>query len=135
VPCRAVTAGTITTSLASAGVAAAEPTCNPVAETANLGKITVDADGSFYTLEGDQLRWWRYEEQAGAWAPGSGRVLDVGWGRFDLIAASGNGGLQARDAVGALHRFRLHAWNRRPAAGTWWARTTRAPSSATGTTR
>lgn len=100
------------------------------AETANRAKITVDADGSFYTLEGDQLRWWRYDEQAGAWAPGSGRVLDVGWGRFDLIAASGNGGLQARDASGALHRFRYHAETERfvaydvvPAAG-WQGRGT-----------
>ncbi|WP_177320327.1 tachylectin-related carbohydrate-binding protein [Lentzea waywayandensis] len=99
-------------------------------EAANRGKITVDADGSFYTLEGDQLRWWRYDEQAGAWAPGSGRVLDVGWGRFDLIAASGNGGLQARDASGALHRFRYHAETERfvvfdvvPAAG-WQGRGT-----------
>jgi hypothetical protein len=99
-------------------------------ETANRGKITVDADGAFYTLEGDQLRWWRYDEQARGWAPGSGRVLDVGWGRFDLIAASGNGGLQARDAAGALHRFRYHADSERfmaydavPAAG-WTGRGT-----------
>ncbi|MCP2246902.1 tachylectin-related carbohydrate-binding protein [Lentzea aerocolonigenes] len=82
-------------------------------ETANRGKITVAADGSFYTLEGDQLRWWRHDEQAGGWAPGSGRVLDVGWGRFDLIAASGDGGLQARDAAGALHRFRYHTASER----------------------
>ncbi|MCP2246899.1 tachylectin-related carbohydrate-binding protein [Lentzea aerocolonigenes] len=77
-------------------------------EPANRGKITVDVDGSFYTLEGDQLRWWHYEQDARQWAPGSGRVLDVGWSRFDLIAASGSGGLQARDSSGALHRFRYH---------------------------
>ncbi|MFI6102116.1 tachylectin-related carbohydrate-binding protein [Lentzea sp. NPDC051213] len=82
-------------------------------EAAHRGKITVDADGAIYTLEGDQLRWWRYDDVAGAWAPGSGRVLDVGWGRFDLIAASGSGGLQARDAVGALHRFRYHVASER----------------------
>ncbi|MFD4639058.1 tachylectin-related carbohydrate-binding protein [Lentzea sp. NPDC058436] len=76
---------------------------------ANRGSITVDADGVIYTLEGDQLRWWRYDEQAGAWAPGTGRVLDTGWGEFDMIAASGNGGLQAQDAGHALHRFRYHA--------------------------
>lgn len=77
-------------------------------ESANRSKITVDADGSFYTLEGDQLRWWHYEQDARRWAPGSGRVLDVGWSRFDVIAASGSGGLQARDASGTLHRFRYH---------------------------
>jgi hypothetical protein len=77
-------------------------------ETANRSKITVDADGSFYTLEGDQLRWWHYEQDARRWAPGSGRVLDVDWSRFDVVAASGSGGLQARDSSGTLHRFRYH---------------------------
>ncbi|MFI6102114.1 tachylectin-related carbohydrate-binding protein [Lentzea sp. NPDC051213] len=77
-------------------------------ESANRSKITVDADGSFYTLEGDQLRWWHYEQDTRQWAPGSGRVLDTGWSRFDVIAASGNGGLQARDSAGTLHRFRYH---------------------------
>ncbi|MFD4669996.1 tachylectin-related carbohydrate-binding protein [Lentzea sp. NPDC058450] len=76
---------------------------------ANRSKIAVDADGVFYTLEGDQLRWWRYDEQAGGWAPGSGRVLDTAWGDFDAIAVSGKGGLQAQDAAHALHHFRYDA--------------------------
>lgn len=70
------------------------------------GKITVDATGRIYTLEGDQLRWWFFNEETRAWAPGSGGILDVGWGRFDAVTASGKGGLQARDSSGALHRFR-----------------------------
>ncbi|MDX8142020.1 tachylectin-related carbohydrate-binding protein [Lentzea sp. BCCO 10_0061] len=77
-------------------------------ETANRGRITVDADGSIYTLEGDRLRWWSFVQESGLWAPGSGRVLDVGWSRFDQITASGGGGLQARDGSGVLHRFRYH---------------------------
>ncbi|MGI5499021.1 tachylectin-related carbohydrate-binding protein [Lentzea sp. CA-135723] len=78
-------------------------------QAANRAKITVDADGAFYTLEGDQLRWWRFDEQTGGWAPGSGRVLDVGWGEYDAVAASGRGGLQAQDAAHALHRYRYDA--------------------------
>jgi hypothetical protein len=75
-------------------------------ETANRGKITVDSDGSIYTLEGDQLRWWSFDHQARTWAPGSGRVLDTGWGQFRMIAASGQGGLKASDASYVLHHFR-----------------------------
>ncbi|MFI6102115.1 hypothetical protein ACIA8G_41740 [Lentzea sp. NPDC051213] len=75
-------------------------------ESANRGKITVDADGSFYTLEGDQLRWWNYNHGMRAWEPGSGRVLDTGWGQFRMIAASGQGGLKASDSTYVLHHFR-----------------------------
>ncbi|MFD4639057.1 tachylectin-related carbohydrate-binding protein [Lentzea sp. NPDC058436] len=75
-------------------------------QSANRGRITVDSDGSIYTLEGDQLRWWSFDQQNRQWAPGSGRVLDRGWGRFDLIAASGQGGIKARDSSGVLHHFR-----------------------------
>lgn len=75
-------------------------------QTANRGKITVDSDGSIYTLEGDRLRWWSFDQENRQWAPGSGRVLDQGWGRFDLIAASGQGSIKARDSSGVLHHFR-----------------------------
>jgi hypothetical protein len=82
-------------------------------EPSNRGKITVDANGTIYTLEGDQLRWWHFSEQTRSWVPGSGKVLDVGWSRFDLITASGVGGLQARDNSGTLHRFRYNSFHER----------------------
>ncbi|MDX8142021.1 tachylectin-related carbohydrate-binding protein [Lentzea sp. BCCO 10_0061] len=75
-------------------------------ETAHRGSITVDSDGSLYTLEGDHLRWWFFDHQQRAWTPDSGRVIDKGWSRFNAIAASGQGGLKGRDAFGVLHHFR-----------------------------
>ncbi|GLZ34112.1 hypothetical protein Lesp02_62990 [Lentzea sp. NBRC 105346] len=69
-------------------------------------KITVDADGQIYTLEGDQLRRWAYNEELRQWVVAD-QVIDVGWSRFNMIVASGQGGLQARDGSGALHRFRF----------------------------
>ncbi|GLZ34111.1 hypothetical protein Lesp02_62980 [Lentzea sp. NBRC 105346] len=70
-------------------------------------KITADADGSIYTLEGDQLRWWLYDEPGRRWAYGSGQVVDTGWSRFNSITGGAPGTLQARDSANALHRFRF----------------------------
>jgi hypothetical protein len=70
-------------------------------------KITTDAEGSIYTLEGDRLRWWMFNEQSGQWSGGSGRTIDVGWSRFHSITGSAPGALQARDSQNVLHRFRF----------------------------
>ncbi|MEU3645825.1 tachylectin-related carbohydrate-binding protein [Lentzea sp. NPDC034063] len=89
-------------------------------ETANRGKITVDSDGSIYTLEGDHLRWWFFDQQQRAWTPDSGRVIDKGWSRFTTIAASGQGGLKARDSSGVLHHFRYDRVSERFALYETW---------------
>ncbi|MFC3894558.1 tachylectin-related carbohydrate-binding protein [Lentzea rhizosphaerae] len=83
-------------------------------------KITIDSDGSIYTLEGDQLRWWFFDHQQRAWAPGSGRVLDTGWGRFDAIVASGQGSIKGRDDRGVLHHFRYDRVSERFALYETW---------------
>ncbi|TWP49015.1 hypothetical protein FKR81_25385 [Lentzea tibetensis] len=78
-------------------------------EQGNRDKITVDADGSIYTLEDDLLRWWQYDEGTRQWAPGSGQTLDRGLYKYNAITASGSGGLQFREsATGELHRYRYH---------------------------
>ncbi|WP_433348669.1 tachylectin-related carbohydrate-binding protein [Micromonospora sp. CA-111912] len=70
-------------------------------------KITVDERGDFYLVDGEgRLRVHRYDEAAGKWLL-SNRLLDTGWGRFDLIVAAGPGVLYARDATdGRLFRYR-----------------------------
>ncbi|WP_433393188.1 tachylectin-related carbohydrate-binding protein [Micromonospora sp. KLBMP9576] len=70
-------------------------------------RITVDERGDFYLVDGEgRLRTYRYDEAAGKWLF-SGRLLDTGWGRFDLIVAAGQGVLYARDATdGRLFRYR-----------------------------
>ncbi|GHH44359.1 tachylectin-related carbohydrate-binding protein [Lentzea cavernae] len=87
---------------------------------AGRGKITVDSDGSIYTLEGGALRWWFFDQRQRAWAPGSGRVIDIGWDRFDTIAASGQGGLKGRDDTGVLHHFRYDRVSERFALYETW---------------
>ncbi|GAB2922527.1 hypothetical protein GCM10027280_07200 [Micromonospora polyrhachis] len=70
-------------------------------------KITVDERGDFYAVDAEgRLRTYRYDEAAGAWSFSS-RLLDTGWGRFNLIVAAGPGVLYARDATdGRLFRYR-----------------------------
>ena len=89
-------------------------------QTANRGKITIDSDGSLYTLEDDHLRWWFFDQQQRAWTPDSGRVIDKGWSRFNAIAASGQGGLKGRDASGVLHHFRYDRVSERFALYETW---------------
>ncbi|WP_229402678.1 tachylectin-related carbohydrate-binding protein [Micromonospora okii] len=77
-------------------------------------KITVDERGDFYAVDGNgKLRAYRYDEAAGKWAF-SDRLLDTGWGRFNLIVAAGQGVLYARDATdGRLFRYRYDADSQR----------------------
>ncbi|MGW4500524.1 tachylectin-related carbohydrate-binding protein [Micromonospora sp. NPDC004336] len=77
-------------------------------------KITVDERGDFYAVDAQgRLRTYRYDEAAGKWAF-SDRLLDTGWGRFNLIVAAGRGVLYARDATdGRLFRYRYDADSQR----------------------
>lgn len=79
-------------------------------EPAYQNRITVDSRGDFYAIDGvGNLTWARYDEQAATW---SKRVLATGWGRFDMIAAAGEGVIYARDAGrnnGTLYRTHYHA--------------------------
>ena len=77
-------------------------------------KITVDERGDFYAVDAEgRLRTYRYDEAAGTWTFFS-RLLDTGWGRFNLIVAAGQGVLYARDATdGRLFRYRYDADSQR----------------------
>ncbi|MEU6076714.1 tachylectin-related carbohydrate-binding protein [Micromonospora sp. NPDC047074] len=103
-------------------------------------KITVDERGDFYAVDGlGRLRTYRYDETAGAWAF-SDRLLDTGWGRFNLIVAAGQGVLFARDATdGRLYRYRYDADSQRwidyqLSLGTGWNVFTKGVVSAGGDT-
>ena len=71
-------------------------------------KITVDERGDFYLIDGNgTLRQYRYDEATRTW-PIFGRVLDSGWGTYDLLVAGSLGVLYSRSAATGLfyrHRF------------------------------
>ncbi len=77
-------------------------------------RVTIDAEGDFYTLQHDEkLRWKRYNTTTKKWDV---RVIDTGMGRFDLIVAAGKGVIYARDPSvdgGRLYRFHYDAASQR----------------------
>lgn len=77
-------------------------------------RITVDSRGDFYSVQDDfTLRWKRYDAVAKKWDV---RLIDGDWGRFDLIAAAGEGVIYARDPSldnGRLYRFQYDAASQR----------------------
>ncbi|MEJ3742644.1 tachylectin-related carbohydrate-binding protein [Actinomycetes bacterium KLBMP 9797] len=76
-------------------------------------KITVDEIGDFYVVDGaGKLRWWRYDEGNSAWSI-SGRVIDTGWDRFDLIVSAGPGVLWGREPDGDMYRSRFEPTSQR----------------------
>ncbi|SCF34441.1 Tachylectin [Micromonospora echinospora] len=88
-------------------------------------KITVDEIGDFYLIDASgKLRWYRYDETAKNWVI-SGRVLDTGWDKYDLVVAGTTGVLYARTPEGKLHRYRFdpvsQRWlSRDKLVGTGW---------------
>jgi hypothetical protein len=70
-------------------------------------RITIDAEGHIYTVEPDgNLHWRSYDTTTRTMRH---RVIDDGWGRYNLIVAAGRGVLFARDNAGRLFRYRYHA--------------------------
>ncbi|MGW0505906.1 tachylectin-related carbohydrate-binding protein [Micromonospora sp. NPDC003241] len=77
------------------------------ATAANRDKITVDESGDFYLIDANgALRWYRYVESTKSWAF-SGRLIDSGWNKYNLLVATSPGVLYARDANGQLYRYRF----------------------------
>ncbi|MGW0432213.1 tachylectin-related carbohydrate-binding protein [Micromonospora sp. NPDC003197] len=110
------------------------------AAAAARNKITVDERGDFYAIDAEgRLRTYRYDDVAGAWTF-SNRLLDTGWGRFNLIVAAGPGVLYARDATdGRLFRYRYEPDSQRwieyqQLVGTGWQVYTKGVFSAGGDT-
>jgi hypothetical protein len=74
-------------------------------------RITVDAEGHFYTIEPDgNLHWRAYDATTRTWRH---RAIDGDWNQFDLIVASGRGVLYARTPAGLFFRYRYHADSQR----------------------
>ncbi|MFI5837255.1 tachylectin-related carbohydrate-binding protein [Micromonospora sp. NPDC051300] len=71
-------------------------------------KITVDEAGDFYLIDNaGKLRWYRFDEPTRKWVI-SGRVIDSGWEKYNLVVATSPGVLYARLASGGtLHRYRF----------------------------
>ncbi|GAA3463166.1 hypothetical protein GCM10018963_51790 [Saccharothrix longispora] len=77
-------------------------------------KVTVDEKGRLYeiTAEGDlEVFVWEGDDATGGWTAetGGGKVIDTGWGQYDLVVAAGDGVLYARRPGGELFRYRYHA--------------------------
>ncbi|WP_225853547.1 tachylectin-related carbohydrate-binding protein [Micromonospora sp. AMSO31t] len=81
-------------------------------------KITVDEAGDFYLIDGNGiLRWYRFDEPSRKWVI-SGKALDTGWDKYNLVVATSPGVLYARLAAdGTLHRYRFD-----PATERWLMR-------------
>lgn len=77
-------------------------------------KITVDERGDFFLIDGDgKLRTYRHNETTNTWTF-SGRLIDSGWGKYNLVVAAGAGVLYARNATdGSLDRYRYDADSQR----------------------
>lgn len=80
-------------------------------------RITVDTRGHIYTVEPDgNLHWRNYDPAAKKWEH---RVLEGGWGQYDLITAAGDGVLYARTPNGDLFR---HVYDSATGEWTQWAK-------------
>ncbi|WP_177154282.1 tachylectin-related carbohydrate-binding protein [Actinosynnema pretiosum] len=83
-------------------------------QAAHRNKVTVDEKGRLYqiTPEGSlKVFAWSGDDATGGWTAetADGKVLDTGWGQYDLVVAAGDGVLYARRPSGELFRFRWHA--------------------------
>ena len=76
-------------------------------------KITIDGSNDIYLIDGlGRLLTYRYDEAHKTWL-WSGRVLDNGWDRYDLIVAGSTGVIFARTPDGKLFRHRYDAASQR----------------------
>ncbi|MEV6805051.1 tachylectin-related carbohydrate-binding protein [Streptomyces sp. NPDC051132] len=71
-------------------------------------QVTVDRGGWIWVLDNaGALRAYKYDTEDGTWVPGSGKILDQGWDRYNLIVAADTGVLYGRSATdGKLYRSR-----------------------------
>ncbi|MFK4224239.1 tachylectin-related carbohydrate-binding protein [Streptomyces sp. NPDC019890] len=79
-------------------------------------EITTDRGGYIWTLAGTTggLRWYKYDATAGDFITGSGKIVDMGWDRYDAIYAGDKGVLYGRSATdGKLYRSRYDVTSQR----------------------
>ncbi|MFE4643535.1 tachylectin-related carbohydrate-binding protein [Streptomyces sp. NPDC056730] len=71
--------------------------------------ITMDRGGNLWTFQPSSggLRWWRYDAAADDFVAEGGKIVDMGWDRYDAIYAGDRGVLFGRAASdGKLYRSR-----------------------------
>ncbi|MFD6337252.1 tachylectin-related carbohydrate-binding protein [Streptomyces sp. NPDC060131] len=71
--------------------------------------ITMDRGGNLWTFQPSSggLRWWRYDAAADDFVNEGGKIVDMGWDRYDAIYAGDRGVLFGRAASdGKLYRSR-----------------------------
>ncbi|MEV8389640.1 MULTISPECIES: tachylectin-related carbohydrate-binding protein [unclassified Streptomyces] len=71
--------------------------------------ITMDRGGNLWTFQPSSggLRWWRYDAAADDFVADGGKIVDMGWDRYDAIYAGDKGVLFGRSATdGKLYRSR-----------------------------
>ncbi|WP_326650397.1 MULTISPECIES: tachylectin-related carbohydrate-binding protein [unclassified Streptomyces] len=79
-------------------------------------EITIDRGGYIWTLAGSTggLRWYKYDAAAGDFITGSGKIVDMGWDRYDAIYAADKGVIYGRSATdGKLYRSRYDVTSQR----------------------
>lgn len=71
-------------------------------------QVTIDRAGWIWVLDNaGALRAYKYDVADGSWVAGSGKILDQGWDRYNLIVAADAGVLYGRSATdGKLYRSR-----------------------------
>ncbi|MET9106652.1 tachylectin-related carbohydrate-binding protein [Streptomyces zhihengii] len=88
-------------------------------------QITIDRGDRLWVLDNDgKLRANKYDDETGTWTAPSGKILDQGWDRYNLIVAGDHGVVFGRDAAtGELTRsrydFTSQRWVERHVVKSW----------------
>ncbi|TXS55519.1 tachylectin-related carbohydrate-binding protein [Streptomyces sp. t39] len=88
-------------------------------------QVTIDRGNRLWVLDNDgKLRANKYDDDTGTWVAPSGKILDQGWDRYNLIVAGDHGVVFGRDAAtGELHRsrydFTSQRWIERHVVKSW----------------
>ncbi|MFI6058374.1 tachylectin-related carbohydrate-binding protein [Streptomyces sp. NPDC051286] len=79
-----------------------------LANAADRNQVTVDRGDRLWVLDNEgALRTFKYDSAADTWSADSGKIIDQGWNRYDLIVAADSGVVYGRSAAdGRLYRSR-----------------------------
>ncbi|MFE4795752.1 tachylectin-related carbohydrate-binding protein [Streptomyces sp. NPDC056708] len=71
-------------------------------------QVTIDRGDRIWVLDNEgALRTFKYDSAADTWSADSGKIIDQGWERYDLIVAADSGVVYGRSATdGRLYRSR-----------------------------
>ncbi|MFJ3701087.1 MULTISPECIES: tachylectin-related carbohydrate-binding protein [Streptomyces] len=79
-----------------------------LAKAEDRNQVTIDRDDRIWVLDNEGvLRTFSYDSAGEAWSADSGKILDQGWERYNLIVAADKGVVYGRSATdGRLYRSR-----------------------------